>query len=381
MTTYENKISVSEILKDTLYSCQGKITDKTKGWKFIPSANPGGAVYNAAEGYYPDKGGQLFGPLVHLCENEFEFYSLSFDAKAPEDCHWGVFFHDKEGAMIVSDVYSSIYAGTDKRHYEQVVYGRENASGLHPFVQSVKGVEIWDMQIKRISAQEAAEWCDRLYRTLPQLSYAPPVSRLKFLSGTLEAMKIGRPLRIVMLGDSIINDTFNSNFQSLLLRLYPESDMRFICSVRGSTGCRHYQEPEQFKSYVADLKPDLLIIGGISHKEDIDAIRRVIEMARRQIGCEVLLMSGPLGEDWRKHDDGRADAELPVQTWTQDPFIGKQKALAAEMQIEFLDMATVWHDYLGASHKPFQWFHRDRVHGNDRGKQIAGRIIEAYFKP
>lgn len=37
---------------DVLYSCPGKISDKTDGWKFIPSANPGGQVYNQAEGYY-----------------------------------------------------------------------------------------------------------------------------------------------------------------------------------------------------------------------------------------------------------------------------------------------------------------------------------------
>lgn len=379
MTTDKN--SAAGISGDILYSCPGRITDKTKGWKFIPSANPGGAVYNEAEGYYPDKGGQLLGPSVPACRNEFEFYSLGFDAKAAEDCHWGVFFHDKECKMIVADVYSSIYAGKDIRRYEQVVYGRENATGLHPFVQSVKGVEIWDMRIKRISAKEAAEWCDSLFRTLPQLSYTPPVGRLKFLSGTLAAMKTGRPLRVVMLGDSIINDTFNSNFQSLLLRLYPKADLKFICSVRGSTGCWHYQEPEHFKSHVLDLNPDLLMIGGIAHKEDIGAIRKVIEMARKQVGCEILLMSAPLYKDWRKYDGGRPDAELPAQVWTPDPFVEKQKKLSDEMQVDFLDMATVWHNYLGASHKPWQWFHRDFVHGNDRGKQIAGRIIETYFKP
>jgi hypothetical protein len=283
--------------------------------------------------------------------------------------------------MIAADVYSSIYAGTERHHYEQVVYGRENAAGLRPFVQSLKGVEIWDMQIKRISAKEAAEWCGRLSLTLPHLFYVPPVSRLKFLSGTLAAMKSGRPLRIVMLGDSIINDSFNSNFQSLLLRLYPKADLRFICSVRGSTGCWYYQEPEHFKSYVADLEPDLLIIGGISHKKDIDAIRKVIEMTQEHIGCEVLLMSGPLGDDWRKYDTEKTSVELSAQTWTPDPFVEKQKRLAEEMQIEFIDMATVWHNYLGASRKPWQYFHRDRVHGNDRGKQITGRIIETYFKP
>lgn len=378
MTTDKN--FAAEISDDVLYSCPGRITDKTIGWEFIPPSNPGGTVYNEAEGYYPDKGGQLLGPSVPTCKNEFEFYSLSFDAKVAEGCHWGVFFQGREGEMLVADIYSSIYAGMDRQHYEQVVYGRENATGLRPFVQSVQGVEIWDMQIKRISAEEAAEWCDHIYRSLPPLSHTLPANRLEFLPKTLEAMKIGRPLRIVMLGDSIINDTFNSNFQSLLLRLYPKADLRFICSVRGGKGCWYFQEPEYFKSHVADLNPDMLIIGGISHGRDIDAIRNVIEMARKQTGCEILLMSGPLGKDWRKYDEGRPDAELPAQTWTPDTFVEKQKKLAAELQVDFLDMATVWHNYLGASLNSWQWFHRDSVHGNDRGKQIAGRIIETYFK-
>ncbi len=92
-------------------------------------------------------------------------------------------------------------------------------------------------------------------------------------------------------------------------------------------------------------------------------------------------MSGPLGDDWRKYDAGKPDAEIPTQVWTPGPFIVKQKQLSEELRVDFLDRATVWHNYLGASHKPWQWFHRDRVHGNDRGKQIAGRIIETYFKP
>ena len=52
-----------------------------------------------------------------------------------------------------------------------------------------------------------------------------------------------------------------------------------------------------------------------------------------------------------------------------------------ESGAEFIDMASVWSSYLGASGKPFEWFHRDFVHGNDRGKQIAGRVIETHFKP
>ena len=366
---------------DALYSCPGRISDKTTGWKFIPSANPGGQAYNRAEGYYPDKGGQLLGPSVPACKNEFEFYSLSFDARTPENCYWGVFFNDKDGKMLVPDIYSTGYASKEKQHYEQVIYGREKAAGIQPFLQSVKGIEVWDMQLKPIPAEAAAKWCDRLYQTLPPLSCTAPADRLKLLPKTVDAMKTGRPWRVVMLGDSIINDTFNSNFQSLLTRLYPKADMKFICSVRGSTGCWYYQEPEHFKSYVSGLNPDLLIIGGISQKDDIAAIRKVIEMTRQQIGCEILLMSGPLGNDWRKHDEKKPDAALPVQTWTPTPFVEKQRQLAEELHVEFLDTATAWHNYLGRSGKPWQWFQRDAVHGDDRGKQIVGRIVEAYFKP
>ena len=34
-------LSVAGVAGDTLYSCSDRITDKTAGWKFIPSANPG----------------------------------------------------------------------------------------------------------------------------------------------------------------------------------------------------------------------------------------------------------------------------------------------------------------------------------------------------
>jgi len=67
MTSDNKKNHEPGISGDILYSCPGMITDKSKGWKFIPSANPGGAVYNEAEGYYPDKGGQLLGPSVSTC--------------------------------------------------------------------------------------------------------------------------------------------------------------------------------------------------------------------------------------------------------------------------------------------------------------------------
>ncbi|OGV38430.1 MAG: hypothetical protein A2020_15350 [Lentisphaerae bacterium GWF2_45_14] len=362
---------------DNIYHVSGAITEKTSGWQFIPSTNSGGNSYNAAEGYYPDKGGQLLGPPIPC--GEFEFYKLSFDVKASENCHWGVSFYDNAGNRIVADVYSSVFGDDKKQHYEQIVYGRENSANMRSFFQSVKGMDVWDLRIIKISPDETSSWCDELYKTLPSLSYIPAHDRLKKLPKTMDAMKTGKAWRIVMLGDSIVNDTFNSNFQALLLRLYPKADLKFICSVRGSTGCWYYREPGQFKAYVTDLKPDLLVIGGISHRNDIYAIREVIETTKRDVGCEIMLLSGPLGKDWRKSDSADLNGEFSVQTWNIDPFAKKQMDLASELDIEYFDISTIWNNYLGASRKPPQWFHRDVLHGNDRGKQILGRILEAYF--
>lgn len=360
-----------------LYSHSGTIDDTVEGWEFIPSVNSGKMIYNEAEGYYPDKGGKLSGPVIEGIK-EFSYYELIFTASAKEDCHWGVMFYDENNEKIISDVYSSIYAG-DNLKYRQVVYGREKCKFLRPSFQSVNGVEVNDLQIQEISSAETAEWCDQLYSTLPQLEYIPPVNRLQLLPKTIQTMYTGKTSRIVMLGDSIINDTFNSNFQSLIKRAYPSSNFKFICSVRGSTGCWYYQQAKQFNKYIRELKPDLLIIGGISQKEDINAIRRVVEMTQEQINCEILLLSGPLGNDWRKYDEKYLTLELSEQKWQGSSFALEKEQFASRMDIEFINLAQIWHDYLGKSQKPWQWFHRDRVHGNDRGKQIVGRIFEKYF--
>ncbi len=94
-----------------------------------------------------------------------------------------------------------------------------------------------------------------------------------------------------------------------------------------------------------------------------------------------MLCSAPLGADWRRHDPSDPNAGLPEQVWTPDLSVELQRRLAEELGIEFLDMATAWHEYLGASQVPWRWFHRDEVHGNDRGKQILGRILTAHFSP
>lgn len=352
----------SPVFGDMVHETPGAVEEGKDGWTFIPSKNPGGDVFLEAEGWYADKGGRLLGPALEIPDTDPDFYRLSFEALAFENAHWGIFFTDAEGNQIVSDVYSSIYGEREKRRYEQLVYRREGAVALQPFFQSLRGVKIWNVRLESVLARDAAKWCDEQYGGLPPLEFVAPLSRMKYLPRTVRALESGQPWRIVLLGDSIVNDTFNSNFQALLQRQYPNANLTFICSVLGSTGCSFYQEAENFKRHVRDLRPDLLMIGGISHRNDLEAIRHVVEMAHDT--AEVVLMSGP----WLHNQEGKID-----------PFAKVQKKMAAEMGIEFIDFANIWNAYLKSSSKSQDWFFRDPVHANDRGKQILARILERWF--
>ena len=370
-----------------LYTFDFKSSPEKAGWTLATSKNEGQQTYIASEGWYEDKGNTLAGPKIKVTDNPWQFYRITFRSKFADSGYYAVFFWDKNGKMLVDDVYSSVYPSAEWVANDVVIRGREGAVDFTVNFISRKQISVCDLAVTPITAAEAAEWADKLYATLPPLAYTAAPDRWSLIPKTMVNIETGIPIRVVMLGDSIINDINNSNWDALVKRLYPKAEIRIITSVRGSTGCWHYREDENFKSYILDRKPDLLIIGGISNEsrsniDGIESIREVIKKSRAQIGCEILLLSGPVATDWRLKDANNPDAPLPKQEPPPMPDFYKQMAaMAKELQIEYLDMYTPWHRYLGASGKPWGWFHRDIVHANDRGKQILARILECYFAP
>jgi hypothetical protein len=221
------------------------------------------------------------------------------------------------------------------------------------------------------------ERIDAVYRAMEPLQYAPPPDRWKFIPNTLARLRDGGTLRIVMLGDSIVNDTGSSQYELLLERMYPKCRVVKIRSVRGSTGCWWYKEEGRVGEWVLKHEPDLLMIGGISQRDDTESIRTVIHQvraARPQV--EVLLLSPVFGTY-----DPRADKQ-----WSYDPnpkadnYRGRLARLAAEEKVELINMTGPWGEYIRRSEKARGWFMRDPVHANERGFQILGRILERYFE-
>jgi hypothetical protein len=224
--------------------------------------------------------------------------------------------------------------------------------------------------------ERTLEQIERVYSEMPPVRYSPPAKRWKGLPRTRKLLAGGGTVRVVMLGDSIVNDTSRSCWNLLLEKRYPECKIEKVTCVRGSTGCWWYRQPPRVQKFVLDHKPDLVIIGGISQRGDIDSIREVIRQIRAVSRTDILLMTGAFGnvdprddKQWRRITDREHYSEYRKGL----------EQLAREMSAAFLDMEAAWAAYIRESGKDLDWFKRDPIHANERGEQILGRILESYL--
>jgi lysophospholipase L1-like esterase len=245
----------------------------------------------------------------------------------------------------------------------------------------VNGSVIYDNPYKGMTGLQTI---DAIYSQMEPLTYEAPAARWKHLPQTMQKLEDGPALTIVMLGDSIVNDTSYSSYELLIGRMYPKCRITKVVSVRGSTGCDWYKGAGRVQEYVLKHKPDLLMIGGISNRgigpnEDTESIRDVIKQVRAsKPDTEILLMTGVFG--WRQDPKLNKDWKEVVTPDGTD-YRSRLMKLAAEEKAEFLDLHGIWGRYILDSKWACGSFMRDGIHANDRGKQILGRILEKYFRP
>ena len=219
------------------------------------------------------------------------------------------------------------------------------------------------------------EQIDALYAAMKPVSFTPKADRWKNLERTRQRLTDGGDLKIVMLGDSIIGDTYSSHYWLTWQRMYPKSKITTQLSNRGSTGCWWYKNDNQVEPYVLRHNPDLLIIGGISQSDDTESIREVIRQVRAKQDPDILLLTQTFGAARDKH----------ISQWTFDPapdtYRARLQKLAEEEKCGFFDMTGIWWQYIQDSGMCYGWFMRDYVHANDRGFQTIGRMLEVNFQP
>lgn len=313
--------------------------------------------------------------------DELQYYRLDFRASASHKAFWAAVFFDDEGQILLADIYSSFDPTDTLRNHTFYFQSKINAASAEFWLRPTEPKA--SVQLERVAITPEPNplpikaWADSVYATIPALSPVPmPADRAQFIPVTLRALEAGEKVRIVMLGNSIINDTGNSAWEVLTETDYPGADVEVITSVRGGTGCWYYRENNRIDTFVIRYNPDLLIIGGISHREDTAAIHDVIRQVRERTEAEILVFSGPVGRD----GDPRANPAFAIPPKAGD-FRLQLREMAKDAGVGYFDMQTEWGTYIQSSGKPYDFFLRDPVHANARGRQVLARLTAAYFAP
>ncbi|MBU6300079.1 MAG: hypothetical protein KGS60_00875 [Verrucomicrobia bacterium] len=213
---------------------------------------------------------------------------------------------------------------------------------------------------------------------MPKVRFAPPGQDWKNLARTRKALLEGGDLHLLALGDSIVNDAMRSGWIVRLREACPRTRIRATVYVRGGGGCRHFREEGRIANHLVPLRPDLVLIGGISQGLDPEPIREVIGQIREGLPqCEIVLATGVFGTvDPR---DPAAMARAPHSAMSG--YGAMLRLLAAETGCAYLDMTTPWVEAIRSSGRHPHVFYRDRVHANEFGEQIPGRILLGWLAP
>lgn len=335
-------------------------------------------------------------------EGKTAYYTLSFKAKVKDGRfnYWWMDFFDKDG-NVLADVNSKLYQSDDWREYEELFQAESKAvkmlpafclSKQGPYVKKCGVGEFKDIVLKRVSDDYAAAWCDRVYRSLPQVDWVAPKDCLWRLTKTWDKLVRHKPLKIIMLGGSLCNDTYNGQVSAQLKRDFPLSDIEVIASVRGGTGVWYYEKPEMFKKYVLDYNPDLVLVCGICHRGPVDNqpceqdrelyFQRFINLCKMH-DLELALCTPPMSKDFRSTTDIQ-DFD-PVKT---DPAIIDRTLMDNDYlyRLGMLNNVPVWnctfapYQALAQSGEPLEAWMRDIVHCDDRAKQLNARALVAHFR-
>lgn len=216
----------------------------------------------------------------------------------------------------------------------------------------------------------------RIRAEMPEGRFTPPPHDWAHLRRTRRVLAEGGDLRILAVGDSIVADTMRSGWVADLREAYPRARIEARAYVRGGGGCQHDKEEGRVKKVIAPLKPDLVLLGGISQR-DIAGIREVIRQLREALPeVEILLFTGTFGTA-----DPRVPEELEKAPHSGTGEYGRAlRKLATEERCAFLDMTTPWAEYLRSAEVHPHRFYRDAVHANEYGEQVLSKILMAFWQ-
>ena len=295
------------------------------------------------------------------------YYRTTFSVKTPVATTWAILFYDRNGALVEGDHNCAIPVSPDWSQQEycfKTKFPGETATLIftsgrdHPFAAD-------DVRIDVASREEVRAWADRLYAGMPPLTWQAPKTADRALPRTIRRLRRGGDLKIVLFGDSIANDIANSPLDVLLERSFP--GVRVDVQFTGRGGVGYAKLKQQVSQRVLQHAPDLVILEAISNEPDDLAgdLRSILDTVRRTAPKTECLLVTP-------HVPG-LPAIAPAMTALQDVTLH----VAAEQNVAAVDLHAVWKAYLEEHKLEPATLLRDPYHMNERGRQLAARVLTA----
>lgn len=245
----------------------------------------------------------------------------------------------------------------------------------HPLEQSVlikqgMGVTFYpvnaflvdDVRIEKQTTNEYAAYSDAIVASLGgdvRKFEGGLETRLKRLPQTLNVLQNGGTLRIVLLGDSLVNNLSYGAFDALVMRSFPNVVVQPIQVVANQTGVQTWAVAD-LKTSLYNKKPNLIFIGGISNTLDPEPWAALISQIRQNLpNADILLSSRTKGGDG-------GESSHAIST------------IAEANETGFIDSAASFDAFL-ADYKPdISKITSDGVHLTPIGREIPARAL-AWF--
>jgi len=295
---------------------------------------------------------------------------------------WGRYPHTNSQGLLAADDWTVMPAQPEWQTNHFCTRSLANAAtcGIR-----LSGGEVDEVRVTAASRAEVRAWADATYAAMPPLHYTPARDRFAGLSRIRNRLQQRQEVTVVLLGDSLMNDTCNSTFDVLLERTYGyagNTRVHAVAAVGGGAGVDKWAGDANWNWPRSDLdlqaavvgqRPDLVVIGGISNGTNYAAfealIDRIVGGVSEQFGYtpDILLVTGAFGTGL--DPAGYAD---------------QLRMLAEQRAIGFMDLRSVWLGYVTAAEQqgvPRSHFYRDAVHANHFGKQMLGRALVAQLGP
>ncbi|MCM8770050.1 MAG: hypothetical protein NC911_10380 [Candidatus Omnitrophica bacterium] len=340
---------------------------RLKGWE--PSAQERNFPDWVNTGGYSGKGclripaGHWDSPL--LAVTPFHYYLVRYNLKCLGKSYAAAIFFDKDGNELPSDHYT----GADPApNWEQQSFcflaKAEAASAKIRFRVIQETMLVTEVEAQQVSPQEALAWVEAISQAIPPVLYDFTEEDLKPLGKFRKKLSQPGTVRLVLLGDSVMNDLSNSLFELLIQRHFSGLRIEVVSSTRSGGNCAYYLKEDRWRRSILQYQPDLLVVGGISHGNQIEPVRQLVEQVRQQSDTAVLLLTGAFITPERR--------SLPR-------YSRGLKKLAYQLNTGFLNTEEIWLDYIARSGHPVGWFMRDSHHANERGKQVLAHLLEIFL--